>query len=237
PLPQVAPVRAGAQELRHPRRAAQDRLGQGQPWRAQAGRRAQPAAIAPAGVAMTHDLRAFLDAVRKARPADVVEVEREVDPRHETAAIVTKLETHGRTPVLMFRKVRGTTFPVVSNVCGSMGRLALALGCSLKDVGTVYGARAIQRVSPGFHDGPPPCQEVTAFVHDVDLHRPPALVYHLDEAAEPYITAAIVVARDPQTHKTNLSYHRMMISGPQQTGILMERGRHLHGIFEKYQRS
>lgn len=183
---------------------------------------------------MSHDLRSFLDALRSSRPADLVEVDREVDPRHETAAIVTKLEMNGRSPVLLFRNVRGTTWPVVSNVCGSMGRLAVALGCPLKEVSAVYGERAQQRVSPVRHEGPAPCQEIVHRGDEVDLTQLPALVYHADDAAEPYITAAIVVARDPETRRTNLSYHRLMIAGPRRTGILMERGRHLHGIFEKY---
>lgn len=163
-----------------------------------------------------------------------MDVDREVDPRHETAAIVTKLEMNGRTPVVVFRQVRGTRVPVVSNVCGSMGRLAIALGCPLKDVAAVYGERATQPIPPEIIAGPAPCQEIILRGEAVDLGALPALVYHLDDADEAYLTASIVVARDPDTGKTNLSYHRMMVAGPQRTGILMERGRHLHGIFEKY---
>lgn len=177
------------------------------------------------------DLRSFLDEVRNKRPADVVEVEREVDPCHETAAIVTKLEQRGRSPILMFRNVKGCELTVVTNVCGSMGRLAMALGCALPEVGRVYGERVQNRIAPQLV-ADAPCQEVVR--RDVDLGILPRLRYHLDDADEPYITAAIVVARDPDTGKTNLSYHRLMIAGPDSTGILMEKGKHLDGIFRKY---
>lgn len=181
------------------------------------------------------DLRAFLDAVRKARPADVVEVEQEFDPRYETAAAITKLEQQGRSPILVFNRIRGCERPVVTNVCGSMGRLALALGCPLKDVARVYGERARSRVLPHIVSArEAPCQEVVLRGAEVDLGQLPALVYHADDANEPYITAAIVVARDPETGKSNLSYHRLMIAGRARTGILMEKGRHLDGIFRKY---
>ena len=60
------------------------------------------------------------------------------------------------------------------------------------------------------------------------------MVYHADDSDRPYLTAAMVVARDPESGVQNLSYHRMMIEGPRRTGIYMERGRHLHGIYEKY---
>lgn len=180
-------------------------------------------------------LRAFLDEVRRARPADVVEVEERVSPRFQTAAIVTKLEERGRSPILIFRDVEHCSFPVVTNVCGSMGRLAMALGCSLKDVASVYGERAVQPIAPRLVErSEAPCQEVVLHGEDVDLGVFPKLVYHADDAQEPYITAAIVVARDPDTGKSNLSYHRMMIAGPRETGIFMEKGRHLDGIFQKY---
>lgn len=179
------------------------------------------------------DLRSFLDTVRSKRAADIVEVEREVDPRHETAAIVTALEQKGRSPLLVWKRVKGTELTVVTNVCGSIGRLALALDCSLKDVATVYGERAGKPVPP-HQVASGPAQEVVVRGEAVDLGVLPRFVYHEDDADEPYITAAIVVARDPETGKTNLSYHRLMIAGPRETGILMEKGRHLDGIFEKY---
>src|SRR5690606_15394552 len=70
------------------------------------------------------DLRSFLELVARTRKADYVEVTREVSPRHETAAILTALEAKRRSPLLVFRNVAGTTLPVVTNVGGSMGRLA-----------------------------------------------------------------------------------------------------------------
>jgi len=178
------------------------------------------------------DLRTFIETVRTKRRADVVDVEREVQPRFETAAIVTKLEERGRSPMLLFHNVAGSQPTVVTNVCGSMGRLALALGCSVGEVSATYAARADAPISPALVDSAP-CQEVVRRGDDVDLGVLPSLVYHLDDADEPYLTAAIVVARDPETGKTNLSYHRMMIAGKDRTGIVMEKGKHLDGIFQK----
>ena len=184
---------------------------------------------------MSRDLRGFLEQVRKERPADLVEVDREVDPRFETAAIVTKLEERGRTPILKFNRVKGCEQPLVTNVCGSMGRLALALGCSLREVSATYAERAAQPIEPRVVSADQaPCQAVVRRGEEVDLSILPKLVYHADDADEPYITAAIVVARDPETGKSNLSYHRLMIAGPDRTGILMEKGRHLDGIYRKW---
>lgn len=179
------------------------------------------------------DLRTFIETVRTKRKADFVEVDREVQPIYETAAIVTKLEARGRSPMLLFRNVAGAEPTVVTNVCGSMGRLALALGCAVGDVAKVYAQRAEAPIAPRVVEQGA-CQEIVHRGEAVDLHRLPPMVYHLDDAKEPYLTAAIVLARDPETGKTNLSYHRMMIAGRDRTGILMEKGKHLEGIFAKY---
>jgi 2,5-furandicarboxylate decarboxylase 1 len=184
---------------------------------------------------MTSDLRGFLARVREERPSDLLEISREVNPRYETAAILTKLEERQRSPVLWFHKVKGCEWPLVTNVCGSMGRLALALDCPLRLVSERYAAAC---------EGPiPPAARESASVHEnilsaaeVDLGLLPALVYHVGDSQNPYITAAIVVARDPETGKSNLSYHRLMIADRSRTGIFIERGKHLDGIYRKYER-
>ncbi|MEM9459991.1 MAG: UbiD family decarboxylase [Myxococcota bacterium] len=179
------------------------------------------------------DLRSFLDLVKQKRKADFVEVTREVSPRYETAAILTKLEAKRRSPILLFRNVAGARLPVVTNLGGSMGRLALALGCPLSAVGSRFEQAAAERQAPVTIDDAP-VHEVILRDDAVDLSLIPPMVYHADDSERPYLTAAMVVARDPESGVQNLSYHRMMIAGPRRTGIYMERGRHLHGIYEKY---
>lgn len=180
------------------------------------------------------DLRSFLELVKRTRKADYVEVAREVSPRHETAAILTALEAKRRSPLLVFRNVAGASMPVVTNVGGSMGRLALALGCSLSEVGSRFEHAAAHRHAPELVTDAP-VHETVIRAPDVDLSILPRLVYHADDSPNPYLTAAMVVARDPHSRIQNLSYHRMMIAGPATTGIYMERGRHLHGIFTAHQ--
>src|SRR4051795_1114321 len=95
-------------------------------------------------MAMPHDLRSFLERVRTERKADLLEIEREVDPRYETTAILTKLEEKQRSPILLFKRVKGSRFPLVTNVSGSLGRLALALDCPLKAVSERYGEACLR---------------------------------------------------------------------------------------------
>ncbi len=179
------------------------------------------------------DLRAFLRLVQDKRKRDIVHVSRQVDPAFETSAIVTKLADQQRSPIFVFEDVKGCTLPLVTNVGGSMGRLAMALDCPLRDVGAKFEAAARNPIPPvSVEDAP-----VHAHVRegdDADLTWLPALRYHADDAPQPYLTAALVVARDLQTGVQNLSFHRMMVLDRRRTGIYMEPGRHLHGIFETY---
>src|SRR3984893_4633921 len=182
------------------------------------------------------DLRTFLDLIRRERPHDVVDIGRTVNPRHETTAILTKLEQSSRSPILLFRSVAGSPFPVVTNVCGSIGRLALALGCTVGGLSRVYAARCAQPVKPEVKSEAA-VQERVLTGKEVDLESFPHFVYHEDDASQAYITAAIVVARDPETGKSNLSFHRLMIIDRTTTAIFMARGKHLEKIYRKYEDS
>lgn len=180
------------------------------------------------------DLRTFLAELKKSRPSDLLELEQEVDPRYETAAIVAKLEAHHRTPVVVFKKVKGSAWPVVSNVCGSTGRLALALGCGLKDLSARW-AEACEKPIPPVLVTEAPVQQVVQQGEAVDLGALPALVYHEHDTTQPYVTGGVVAARDPNTGKVNLSYHRLMIASRNTTGICIEPGKHLDRIRAAYE--
>src|SRR5437588_13080898 len=80
---------------------------------------------------MGQDLRSFIDAVKRARPDDVQIVKKEVDPAYEITALVVKLEREmKRRPILIFENVKGTRFPVITNLHASRARLAAAIGAS-----------------------------------------------------------------------------------------------------------
>lgn len=183
-----------------------------------------------------NDLRSFLYKVRSERPRDLLEVHRTVSPRYQTAAIVTKLEQSFRYPIVLFHDVAGCRFPVITNVCGSMPRLALALGCPIGQLAQTYADRCSHPVPPQLC-ADAPAQERVITKDEIDLHALPQLVYHENDSPHPYITAAIVVARDPETGRSNLSYHRLMVLNRNSTAIFMARGKHLDQIYSKYERA
>jgi 2,5-furandicarboxylate decarboxylase 1 len=183
-----------------------------------------------------YNLQDFIETVRRERPNEVVDIHREVRPQHETLAILTKFEQSYRSPLFVFHHVAGCRFPLVNNVCGSLSRLALALGCVPRELSDCYAERCRQPIKPTLTSDAP-VHDVVVGGKDVDLSAFPQLIYHEHDSAQAYITAAIVVARDPESDKTNLSYHRLMITGPAATSIFMARGKHLDLIYRKYERA
>jgi len=74
------------------------------------------------------------------------------------------------------------------------------------------------------------CQEVV--IREPDLsHWPIPTHSPLDAGA--YVTAGVVIARDPQSGRHNLSYNRMQIYGPDRAGISMNIWRHIKAFFDK----
>lgn len=71
------------------------------------------------------DLRALVDRLR--REGDLAEVEAEVDPRLEIAEVHRRVIASGG-PALLFKRVKGSRFPVVTNLFGTTQRVDLAFG-------------------------------------------------------------------------------------------------------------
>src|SRR5687768_10895247 len=79
---------------------------------------------------MAQDLRTYLDGVKRSRANDFQIVSKQIDPAFDITALVVKLEKERKQrPVLLFENVKGTKFPVLTNLHASRSRLAQAIGC------------------------------------------------------------------------------------------------------------
>ena len=74
---------------------------------------------------MHRNLRTFLDVL--AREKDLITIEAEVDPYLEAAEIHRRvIERQG--PALLFKRIKGSKYPVVTNLFGTARRIELAFG-------------------------------------------------------------------------------------------------------------
>lgn len=180
---------------------------------------------------MGNDLRSFLQEVKAKIPSEYVEIEKEVSGTYETTAIVAKLEALKRTPVLLFKKVKGTEFPVVVNACASRSVVAAALGVGKDELQDKY-LHALNHTIKPVGVGSGPVQEVVHTGEQVDLKKLPQLTYHNTDVG-PYISGSIVMAKDPDNGIYNCSYDRLMVKDAKRLGIYMTPGKHLGQIYEK----
>ncbi|MBP3729841.1 MAG: UbiD family decarboxylase [Mailhella sp.] len=72
-----------------------------------------------------------------------------------------------------------------------------------------------------------------SFVMDEpDLGKIPVPTHALKDGG-PYFSNCVVIARDPETGIRNTSVHRLMVTGRNRLGLLMDVGRHLRNYYER----
>ncbi|WP_018719435.1 UbiD family decarboxylase [Arhodomonas aquaeolei] len=166
------------------------------------------------------------DWLRRLADTDRLSVARPGVPlTYRLAAIAKRLDGRRAT---VFPSPDGHPIPVISGLVSSRGWIAEAMGVTESDV--------LQR----FEDAaasPLPWREVTdapvqAEVHrDVDLTRQLPVPTHNEHDSGPYITAGLLIARNPRTGVQNVSINRCQISGPDRIGVLIL-PRHAHAFYQ-----
>ena len=175
---------------------------------------------------MSQDLRSYLDLIKQNHPEDFLVVSREVDPAYEITAIAVKLEQEAkRRPVLLFEKVKGTKFPVLTNLHAGRSRLAAAIHAKPEEMQRAY-LRAMENPIQPKVVSTAPVKEVILTGDRIDLYKLPQLLHH-EEDAGAYITAAISFAKDPNSDTWNCAYNRLMIKGRDTTSIHLTLAKHL----------
>ena len=175
---------------------------------------------------MAQDLTTFLDQVKRDNPEDFLVVSREVDPTFEITAITVKLEQEAkRRPILLFENVKGTKFPVLTNLHAGRSRLAAAIHAKPEEMQRAY-LRAMEKpIAPKIVEKAP-MKDVILAGDKIDLYKLPQVWHHQDDAG-PYITAAISFAKDPNGEAWNCAYNRLMIKSRNTTSIHLTSAKHL----------
>jgi UbiD family decarboxylase len=135
-------------------------------------------------------------------------VDRPVDPQYELGAI---LLLKGNGPSLFFRKIKGYTIPVVGNLLNTHEKIALSLGTEESQLQKVLIDAVDNGIKPEIApEGP--AQEIVK-KGSVDIPRMIPVPTWFEKEKGPYITAGIIVAKDPKTGKRNVSIARLRVEG------------------------
>ena len=157
------------------------------------------------------DLRSFVAAYDARHPGDVVRVGETVGLEHDIMAVVLEYERRRRYPILLFEKVRDHDIPVVANVVASRRALAFALDVDEGRLAHEYARRIKERIKPVIVPDPPFRHRVSTG-DAVDLGALPIPTYFPGDAGR-YLTAGMLVARDPDTGVETEGYHRFQLKG------------------------
>ena len=181
---------------------------------------------------MHRNLRSFLDSLR--RENNLVTVEAEVDPYLEIAEIHRRVIEQGG-PALLFRRVKGSRFSVVTNLFGTQRRIELAFGPRpeqfVKQLVQVAETlipptpakiwqhrklgREFLRLGTRTTSRAPVTLEIERPANLQEL--PVITAWHEDGG--PFLTLPLVYSEHPVTHQHNLGIYRMQVYDAQNAGL------------------
>jgi 2,5-furandicarboxylate decarboxylase 1 len=154
--------------------------------------------------------------------------EGEADPKLEIAAVMKKFD--GEDAAILFGDVVGHDVPVVGNVLSNKLNCEAAFGCDFRAIRTFIGRAIGAPLPPVLVERAPAHEEVHRNGFDIGAMLP--VLTHTPDDGGRFITAGVVVARDPETGVYNASYHRLQLLGAQRTAIRLDYGRHLRLAWE-----
>jgi 2,5-furandicarboxylate decarboxylase 1 len=160
---------------------------------------------------VVHDFRSFVRLLEDNGELD--RINRAVEPQHELAGVMSKVE--GLRRAYFFAKVTGARFPVVGGLYNKLERFGMALD---HDFSAPFDNKAFDArieyakanpIEPVTTDSAP-VKEVIIQGPDIDLSDLPVpTFFELDSG--PFITAAVGIARDPESGVQNIGVYRTLI--------------------------
>ena len=182
------------------------------------------------------DLQQYLKCLESAKKLHWIE--NPVDPSWEVTAITRQVfDRYGwdDRPALGFRHVGDSPFPLVIGVIGGSPAIyALALSTTVDKIPQVWEKAQRQPIDPtlvqsGF------CQEVISRGTEVDIGSLPQVVWTPTHDPGPYITAPVVITKDPETGKRNVGTYRLQMKTAQRLGLYVGAAQHAAKHIRQYE--
>lgn len=171
--------------------------------------------------------REYVEKLEKER--ELMRVRKEVDPKYELGALCKTSHEKGRK-ALLFERVRGSSMPVVTELLSTFKRIAMVLETEETDLFKEVSERTKTLIEPTIV-ADSPCKEVILKGKDVDLNRLPWITWNRTETS-PYLTAGLVIVKDPE-YGRNVGVYRMMYSSRYQTFLRLTPGHHGYEYYKK----
>lgn len=148
----------------------------------------------------------------------------------EIAGLLKKLDGG---PATLFSNPQDFDIPIVGNVLSTRENCEAAFGADNVAIRQFVG-RALAGPLPPEITKNVPAQDVINTDKGSMLDSLPVL-HHAPSDSGRFISAGVVIARDPETGVYNASYHRLQLLDSGRTAIKLDLGRHLRSAFERAQ--
>lgn len=175
---------------------------------------------------MIKDLRGYLGLLREKGWLDEIAECSELDG---LAACMKEQEKKERT--VLFSNIRGYEAAMVNNLFANRSFLAALFDCPAKDVARVFSERYEHRIKPVMVKDAP-VQERVYLGEEIDVLQLP-FIRHAPRDGGRYISAGMVIAKDPETGVRNCSFNRMQLKGKNYTGFRMSPRQDLEAYYNK----
>ncbi len=141
----------------------------------------------------------------------VIKIEKEISAEYEVAKI---LREHPKD-VVIFENVKDYDMKIISGICNTRDKISRGISVTVPEI-----TKRIMKAT----ENPIPIKNIENIKENFNTQREPDLskipvptYYKKDGGA--YITAGVVIAKDPETGIRNASIHRMLVSGKDKLGI------------------
>lgn len=155
---------------------------------------------------------------------DFIEITDEVSTEYEITSILKKHPYD----TLIFTNVKGSEMNIISGICNTRAKIAKSIGTTVDKIteniiNSTNNPTTISNIKN--------FDEIYPNNECADLSKLPILKHYPNDKGK-YITAGIVIAKDPETGQTNASIHRMLVHSDDELGIRIV-PRHLYTYYKR----
>lgn len=131
----------------------------------------------------------------------VMKIDKEISAKYEAGKI---LREHPKDTVLL-SNIKGYDIPIVSGICNTREKIAQSIGCEVENITDKIIEASENPIKISNFKNLDEYASIKA-----DLSKLPILTHYKNDGGA-YITAGVVIAKDPETGVQNASIHRMLV--------------------------
>ncbi|HML06316.1 MAG TPA: UbiD family decarboxylase [Methanobacterium sp.] len=154
-------------------------------------------------------MREFLNTLKN--DFNIINVEEEISTKYEVAKV---LREHPKD-VIIFENIKESDMKIISGICNTREKIARGIGVTVPEITKkIMDATS----NPLEIESTESVKNNYITQNETDLSKIPVPTYYKKDGGA-YITAGVVIAKDPETGVRNASIHRMLVNSKNHLGI------------------